>query len=175
MKTRLPILEDIRIATPCNADWDEMSGDERVRFCGQCEKNVYNLSAMTRVEAETLVREREGRMCVRLYQRRDGTVLTADCPVGVQKQRLRRRVWASLSSAAASLMLVLGVFSGRARADLTVKDGRKHSELPHTALMGGPVHKSEVVEMGKVSVEPQPKKKHTEKPEPMMGDISPQF
>src|SRR4051812_25709981 len=119
---RLPVLEDLRIATPCNADWDEMKpldDGARVRFCGQCEKNVYDLSAMTRADAESLVREKEGRLCVRFYQRADGTVLTADCPVGVRKQRLRRRIWASLSGAAASVMMVFGMWSGRARADLT--------------------------------------------------------
>src|SRR6478672_6863471 len=116
------VLENIRIATPCNADWDDMSGDARVRFCGKCEKNVYNLSAMSRADAETLVREKEGRLCVRFFQRTDGTVLTGDCPVGVRRQRLRHRVWASVTGAAASLMLALGVFGGRARADLTLKD-----------------------------------------------------
>src|SRR5207244_3242790 len=124
MKT---LLEDLRIATPCNADWDDMAqvDGERVRFCGKCEKNVYNLSAMSRDAAEQLVREREGRVCVRFYQRADGTVLTGDCPVAVRKQRLRRRVWASLSGAAASLMLLCGLSSGRARADLTLRDGRR--------------------------------------------------
>src|SRR6516162_8887116 len=37
----------LRVASPCPADWNAMQGDDRVRFCGQCEKNVYNLSAMT--------------------------------------------------------------------------------------------------------------------------------
>src|SRR5262249_51172384 len=60
-KTRLPlVLEEIRIATPCSADWDDMQGDERVRFCGKCEKNVYNLSMMTREAGEALGREKEG-------------------------------------------------------------------------------------------------------------------
>jgi hypothetical protein len=133
---RLTVLEDIRIATPCNADWQDMSGDDRVRFCGKCDKNVYNLSAMTRGEAEELVRQKEGRLCVRLYQRADGTVLSADCPVGVRRKRLRQRVWASLSGAAASLMLVLGVWTGRARADLALNDGKKNPPVHHPVMMG---------------------------------------
>ena len=131
---RLPVLEDLRIATPCNADWDDMRGDERVRFCGKCEKNVYNLSAMSRADAEELVREREGKLCVRFYQRADGTVLSGDCPVAVRKKRLRQRVWASLTGAAASMMLLLGL-SARAGADLTLRNGTK---VPHHVLMGGP-------------------------------------
>src|SRR5262245_30602687 len=39
-------LARLRIASPCSADWDEMTGDDRVRFCGRCRKNVYNLSEM---------------------------------------------------------------------------------------------------------------------------------
>src|SRR5688572_20020017 len=36
-------LTQIRVASPCRARWDEMEGDERVRFCGHCQKNVYHL------------------------------------------------------------------------------------------------------------------------------------
>lgn len=89
---KLPLLEDVAIAAPCKASWDAMVGDDRVRFCGQCEKNVYNLSAMPRDEAEALLAAREGKMCVRLYRRTDGTVLTSDCPVGVKRRRRRRAV-----------------------------------------------------------------------------------
>ena len=48
-------LEKLRIANPCPARWEEMQGDERVRFCGTCKKSVYNLSALQRSEAEALV------------------------------------------------------------------------------------------------------------------------
>ena len=72
-------LEVIDIAKPCPADWDQMRGDEQVRFCRHCSLNVYNLSAMTREAAQRLVAEREGRLCVRMFRRLDGTVVTADC------------------------------------------------------------------------------------------------
>ena len=88
-KRALPMLEQVRIASPCNASWTEMVGDDRSRYCGKCEKNVYNLSAMTREEAELLMLEKDGNLCVRLYRRTDGTVITEDCPVGVRKKRLR--------------------------------------------------------------------------------------
>jgi hypothetical protein len=72
-------LEVIDIARPCPADWEQMRGDDQVRFCKHCSLNVYNLSAMTREAAEQLVAEREGRLCIRMYRRLDGTVVTADC------------------------------------------------------------------------------------------------
>jgi hypothetical protein len=83
-----------------------MIGDERVRFCAHCAKNVYNLSALPRHEAEALLLEKEGKLCVRLYKRADGTVLTSDCPVGVRRRRRRRiaalAVGGGLAAAAAA-------------------------------------------------------------------------
>lgn len=79
----------LRIASPCRAAWENMDGDERVRFCRECSRNVYNLSAMTTHEARRVVAEREGRLCVRFFRRRDGTVLTSDCPVGAKRSVLR--------------------------------------------------------------------------------------
>ncbi len=96
----LPMLEDVRIASPCSASWEDMTGDARVRFCGKCAKNVYNLSEMTRDEGEALLAKNEGEMCVRLYKRKDGTVITTDCPVGVKKKRVGRAV--ALAAAASS-------------------------------------------------------------------------
>ncbi|MDQ2732922.1 MAG: hypothetical protein M3Y56_14785, partial [Armatimonadota bacterium] len=43
-------IETIRIASPCTTSWNQMEGNEQVRFCGSCRKNVYNLSAMNRTE-----------------------------------------------------------------------------------------------------------------------------
>jgi hypothetical protein len=93
LKRHLPIqsrLDAVAIASPCDASWNDMTGNDRVRFCGACKKNVYNLSAMPRVEAEVLLSTYEGQVCVRLYRRKDGTVLTQDCPVGVRKRRARK-------------------------------------------------------------------------------------
>lgn len=89
-KRPLPLLDALRIASPCKASWDDMVGDERVRFCGQCAKNVYNVSTMPRAEAEALLQEKAGDLCVRMVQRADGTVMSADCPVGAKKKRVRR-------------------------------------------------------------------------------------
>ena len=89
MNHELPLLDQIHVASPCPASWDEMSGDDQVRFCSHCRLNVYNLSEMPRDEAENLVRSREGRMCVRFYRRHDGTVLSRDCPVGIRAMRQR--------------------------------------------------------------------------------------
>ncbi len=81
-----PLLDRTRIASPCDEKWETMTGDERSRFCGRCGRSVYNLSAMTREEAERFVVENTG-ACLRLYRRADGTVMTTDCPEGVSRKR----------------------------------------------------------------------------------------
>lgn len=83
-------LKNIRVAAPCPADWNEMYGDERKRFCSECKLNVYNLSGMTRREAERLIVNAEGRLCVRFFRRADGTVLTKNCPVGWARHQAPR-------------------------------------------------------------------------------------
>lgn len=106
-------LSDIKVASPCPANWDAMYGDERKRFCGECKLNVYNLSGMTREEAEQLVTNHEGRLCVRFYRRADGSVITADCPVGWAKFKQQTR--ATVTAAAS---LVMALFTGVLVADL---------------------------------------------------------
>ncbi len=105
MKKRTYGFENLRVASPCHEDWHHMSGDERVRFCGACERPVYNLSSLSGPQIAALIRETEGvRTCVRFFRRKDGTMLTQDCPVG--HQRARRKTVAMVAAA------VTGIFGG---------------------------------------------------------------
>jgi hypothetical protein len=104
-RTDLEILSQVRIASPCSVGWDSMEGDDRVRHCAQCDKLVYNLAKLTAEEAVALLRAPGGPPCIQLWRRADGTVLTADCPVGrklVAKRKLR-------VAAAAALAIGLGL------------------------------------------------------------------
>ena len=68
---------------------------------------------MPRAEAESFVTAAEGRTCIRLYRREDGTVLTRDCPVGLRAVR-QRLVRAAAALAGLLLALVSGTgFAGR--------------------------------------------------------------
>ncbi len=113
-------LNNIKIASPCSANWDEMFGNERKRFCGDCKLNVYNLSGMTKYDAENLLAVSEGRLCVRYFQRNDGTILTADCPVGWAKVKQRLSVFAT-----AAFSLIITVVAGLMAVSLL----RKHSDV----------------------------------------------
>ena len=99
-------INKLRIASPCPVGWDSMNGDERVRHCNSCQLNVYNIAEMSRAEAENLIASREGRLCLRLYKRADGTILTKDCPVGLRAFQKR-----AARMAGAALATILGLFS----------------------------------------------------------------
>ena len=99
-------INSLRIASPCSVGWKNMTGDERTRHCDLCSLNVYNISELTVTEVENLIRAREGRLCIRMYRRTDGTVLTRDCPVGLRA--VQKRV---TRFAGAALAAVLGLFS----------------------------------------------------------------
>jgi hypothetical protein len=116
------ILDRVRIATPCSANWESMNGNEKARFCSQCKLQVYDISKLTRREAVSLIASSEGRICGRLYRRADGTLLTRDCPVGLRA--LRRRVG---RVAGATLAAVLGLLSPVvAQKHKSDKDSCKH-------------------------------------------------
>jgi len=121
-RLRLPVLDNIKVAAPCTADWEQMVGDDRVRHCDQCKLDVFNLSNMTRDEAEALFTERVGRLCVRFYRRSDGTVLTSDCPVGVTRRRRRRIMLATAATGIAG-----GVLTVWASAHATMGDIEPHT------------------------------------------------
>jgi hypothetical protein len=104
-------LNNLHIASPCGANWDEMFGNEQKRFCSECELNVYNLSEMSQSEAENFLFNSEGRVCVRLYKRSDGTVITQNCPIGLAKvkQKVSRFAVASFSIISTFLVSILAL------------------------------------------------------------------
>lgn len=81
-------VDQLRIASPCSMRWEELThepDDPRVRRCDRCELQVFDLAQLTRAEATALLAARTGRLCVRLYQRPDGRVMTRDCATAPQR------------------------------------------------------------------------------------------
>lgn len=105
MKLKTISLDHIQVAKPCPTSWEEMTGNDSIRFCSLCQLNVYNLSALTEREAETLISRSEGRLCVKFYRRADGKLLTQDCPVGLRA--FRKRVSRIAATALSTLLSLL--------------------------------------------------------------------
>ncbi|HEV3026512.1 MAG TPA: hypothetical protein VG457_03010 [Planctomycetota bacterium] len=96
---------ELTISSPCPKTWEELVGDHRVRYCGQCRLQVYNLTVMKPAEIEQLVQSTGGRLCVQLYVRKDHTATLGDCPEGRFIAVVRR----VSMLAGALLALMLGV------------------------------------------------------------------
>ena len=92
-------LDLLTIPTPCTMPWASMRGDDRKRFCDSCSLHVYDVSQMTRPEAEAFLLRSEGRVCARLWRRVDGTLITKDC--GRIRLAIERRTrWLRVAAAA---------------------------------------------------------------------------
>jgi len=134
-------LKNLRIASPCPMNWDQMTGDNRARFCSLCNLHVYKIAELTRKQAVALISETEGRICGRIYRRSDGTVITRDCPIGLRA--IRRRVARVTGAVFATIVtLSTSVFGQKPskKADSSCKQQvtvtRKKSDTEAGALTG---------------------------------------
>lgn len=97
-------LKVIPIENPCHKSWEKMTGDDRVRFCDQCGKNVHNLSAMPADESQRLLCESAGSLCVRFIPTEEGTIQTLEYQTPIPRRRF----------GLAMLLTILGVSSAGA-------------------------------------------------------------
>jgi Carboxypeptidase regulatory-like domain len=93
------LLNRIDVKSPCNESWDEMVGNNEVRFCSHCAKDVHDLSAMKRADAEKLVQKSSGKLCVRYVKSSTGKLITTQ-PKFTQ---IKRRATIAASVLATSL------------------------------------------------------------------------
>ena len=160
-------LTNLKIASPCSADWNEMVGDNRKRFCGDCKLNVYNLSGMKRTEAESLIMNAEGRLCVKFYSRADGTMITQDCPVGWARVKQRTQIFVT---AVASLLFTF--FGAIGLVSIFAKSTLLGKVLPIPFVTPTPERTMGIM----MPTSPTPKKSPIpkESPRETMGKIAPQ-
>lgn len=119
---QLQILQNIRIASPCPARWEDMQGDDKRRYCTQCDLHVHNVAEMTADEVEDMLRplmERGERVCAQLRRREDGTVLVRDCPVGLRAVRAHTRRMAARAVALASFLFTTAVLAAQGEKNPT--------------------------------------------------------
>ena len=108
MTTRKSLLGQLSIPSPCSADWSDLVGDDRTRYCEHCDKHVYDFSKMTATEAVALLVTLRGRVCARISWQADGTVLTEE-PLPVLPV-VRRRA-SPLASVAVTTLITISASS----------------------------------------------------------------
>lgn len=101
------------VASPCSMSWSDMTGDEAVRYCGECKLNIHNLSSLADQEVVALLdRKRSGeRICTYFYRRDDGTIATDNCPKCLKIFRRKLQV-----CAASMLFALCWLWAGQADA-----------------------------------------------------------
>ena len=125
--------QDVHIAEPCHADWQEMDGDSERRFCDACSKHVHFISGMTRDEAQALLDERaDEHLCVR-YLSQDDELLFRDDPAP-ERRLFWQRDGVNRLVAAAALALPLSLAAAcdsptspvesTADAPIVIQDGK---------------------------------------------------
>ncbi len=156
------LLDNVAIASPCSAKWADMDGDEQRRHCGQCSLDVYNISEMTRKDAEAFLQASSGKRCLRLYRRNDGTIITKDCPIG---RRIADGIRLRVRAVAASLIAFLNataVFG--AEEKLVLPDEFLKVEQPRDMNGGWSVEPALVDEKHYVDGRPERHQKTTPEP-----------
>src|ERR1041384_45781 len=79
-------------------------------YCSRSTLDSHNLSAMTREQAEDLILLQEGRLCVRFYKRKDGTIISNNCPVGLRALKAKySSTKATILKAAMTFLAYIGV------------------------------------------------------------------
>lgn len=144
------ILESLENPAPCNAEWAEMVGNDVRRFCAGCQKDVYNLSAMTRVKAARFVMDNRGKACIRFARFRDGRVITSEASLH-QISRRSRSVAAAVLATSLSLSTApvsqAEALQKRVRIDQTLNLPSKNSAISFIVVdpAGQPIPDSEVI------------------------------
>ena len=78
----------MKLKHSCDLNWSDLNGASNTRrHCTHCSRDVFNISAMTRQQAEQLIEEHQERgLCVR-FARRDGRIVHHGDP----REQLRRQ------------------------------------------------------------------------------------
>ncbi len=162
------LLDNVSIASPCPVKFDQMPGDEKVRFCSLCHLNVYNISQMTRNEAEELLETNGENVCLRLYRRSDGTLITKDCPEG---KKIADRIRGRMRSIAAAIIAFLScgtAFAQQSNSDPS-KETKRIEAPPNAKLFDD----APMIMDGRPCISPQKNKIQLENPPKAKDSIGP--
>ncbi len=100
-------LENLIIAAPCPISWESMTGDDTVRHCAGCSRDVYNISSMSSAEAEKFLAGVGASECMRFYRRADGRIMTDNCPRALRAIRNKCRLFLKFVSGLAASFIAL--------------------------------------------------------------------
>jgi hypothetical protein len=89
----------LRVRTACPKSWSELAGSGATRFCSECSLHVHGAAQLTRAQAERLVAEASGRVCMRLQIDPAGAPLYRDAAAAQPRVLDRAMRWALAAAA----------------------------------------------------------------------------
>lgn len=101
-------LKEIKIASPCHVTLDKMEDRGKCFYCNDCKLNVYHFSNLNSAEIAILLNENNEKLCIGMFKREDGTVITKDCPLGLADLGLVYRQGGFLKAASFLILVVIG-------------------------------------------------------------------
>lgn len=133
-------VDNLCVAMPCSFDWESMKGNDEIRLCSGCNKNVYNLSSMSKERAEDVLSATETH-CVRIARNADGRMIHDDCPKWLKPLR---NSWKKGVGIAVSFLALFSV-APQAKAQQSQPSQNKNLEQPKPntvmpALAGVPIY-----------------------------------
>ncbi len=149
----LKIIDQITIKEPCHESWDKMKGNQSARHCDSCVHTVINLSALTKKQAETILKNRGNkRLCVRYEISISGLI------------KFKKSFWEELRQICSVFLAIVCTFLGlstMAIAEDQVKapeitqvpsESVKMGEMPMNSPSPSPIPNKEL--MGDVAIRP---------------------
>ncbi len=73
------MIDRAKLPIVCDKSWDELDGDENVRFCRTCMRSVWDLSEFDTPQLEALVAYHGPKICGRVRRSPDGTPVGREC------------------------------------------------------------------------------------------------
>jgi Carboxypeptidase regulatory-like domain/Ankyrin repeats (3 copies) len=61
-------IPQLNLISPCQVDWDQMIGNDRIRFCEHCQLSVHNQVYLSKKQLRRLLARTQGRLCVRFAE-----------------------------------------------------------------------------------------------------------
>lgn len=170
------LVDHLIIPSPCSVGWDNMSGNDEVRFCKGCETNVYNLSAVSKKRGSYLVSSGKAK-CARMGRLANGTVVTDECPRWFKPVRHGWKMIAKTAVSILTLLVVLPSAQSKERAHHSKKtetsvQQNATGETSSADKSASGLDETEVAKSKSDSAKSQTKPSEAELPKPNPKDIN---
>lgn len=127
----------VKVSSACSSSWDAMTGSAQKKFCGECNKYVYDFSQLSRKEADAIMEASRGNLCARISRTADGKIITNE-PFPILPIKIQDRRTSPVANAILSAVLVITpVVTSFVPATVSAATYSLHTPQQNADLEGG--------------------------------------